>query len=669
MNFMEQKKLLPHNLPKGELALSKIQKLINTARELGGTLYDVAADSGLLSANHFMEQNFEEQITGEHLFPGDLTVVTEVYVQFPETSKLDRIFLYSDNAEKDIRLLKEGSIRNGKLVIEYDRLELLHAKGYKCIYSRAEDGHNGKAFVYYNNSFGNDKKMLSFHLWDDCFTFVESGFHQALMVRTSLGVEFVMPDVHAVQECMRTIYAENLIREDNRPDFRIERIDMEEEEIQRAVLDRKSGIWESVSSEKYEKLPESYKRLLYQITYIKVHYPRVYEQVWSEEFEPEDETTIINWDELAVSVGICLSDGASYGVCLMQDGTIKRIPNQKLAYDTPLNLKYKFPGYGNILNAGTAGSRMGIIMKEIVKSAENMLRISVNKVAVTHVGELPEHSDIVKLMEGRMKRASQKGTTETDADLIAYAEIADKNMNGLDLINWAANLAELPGFKYVDSVTAMVKAYEGTEENGLKDKEIGLVYDFSQTDFILTLVRMHEGKELEVILRDKIEYPEDYLYEPENDFSPGLDQILGNKIDYFMLNAGLRALGIYGQEEVDREAFDELRRSIPRVKRQFIRNDKAKLFFDNGYVNMMEDYPIEDFAECYIPVLKRNKEFLKEFISKAGIDMEDISKIYLAGEKTEYPFVRESIKSILPKKQCSVNASECVAARGAVLSL
>ena len=92
---------LPHNLPGGEVSIKKIKKLVDTAIELGGTVYEVAGDSGLLSASHFLELAFDEQITPEKVLSEDMTVVTEVYVHFPETGEMDRIFLWSKNAAKD----------------------------------------------------------------------------------------------------------------------------------------------------------------------------------------------------------------------------------------------------------------------------------------------------------------------------------------------------------------------------------------------------------------------------------------------------------------------------------------------------------------------------------------------------------------------------------------
>lgn len=673
--YETQNMLLPHNLPYGDGYIKKVKKLINTAEELGGTVYEVAADSGLLSARHFMELQFDEQVTSEHMLSEDMTVVTEVYVQFAESPELDRIFLYSDDARNDIALKEEGNICDGKLVIAYDKLKSLHAKGYKCLCQRSEDGHNGKSFVRYHSSFGNDRKMQSFQPWDSSVTFVGNGFNQALLVNTVFETVFVMPDIYAVEESIKTFYAEELIREKYDVGFWIERISQQDEKVMATLQDRETDILGSSRPEIYGGLPESYKRLIYQIAYIKTYYPDVYELVWDEHFEPDDERTAISFDTSCASVGISLGCYETYAVCRMADGSIKRVPNMKYSYDTPLCQKYRFKGYGDIRNAGAAGSRMGLIMKEIKESAEFLFDVCVEKVYVTHIGDLPDREEIVRVMKRRLNRAEMRGNANRKSDLIAYEEIADKNMDGLEVIKWAAELANLPGFEYVDSLNAMVNAFEKSDErNVLKGDEIALLYDFRECDLILSLIRRNADNELEIIAQEEEFEPElgiydaeDYDYD-EGEYNPSLELVLGRDMDQFMTAAGLGALGICGENEVDEEAFEELRRSAPRVKRQFRRNDEVKLIFNNGYLSMMETYPVAGFQKCFEPVLKKSDALLRSVLDGAGLCMEDISKVFLAGEETEYPFVRKRIEELTKKEVCCINASVCIAARGAVLS-
>ena len=73
-------------------------------------------------------------------------------------------------------------------------------------------------------------------------------------------------------------------------------------------------------------------------------------------------------------------------------------------------------------------------------------------------------------------------------------------MDGKDVIKWAAELAEIFGFLYVDPFQAIVNAYDiADEQNRLKVNDIGLFYDFSEVNLSVTLVRKDVDGGLTVI--------------------------------------------------------------------------------------------------------------------------------------------------------------------------
>ena len=88
----------PHNHHCGEKAKNDFMKLINTAMELGGTVYEVAVDAGLFSAYQFMQNLLDDTIIPEPMAREDMTIVTEVYVRYPGMDVLERVFLASGNA-------------------------------------------------------------------------------------------------------------------------------------------------------------------------------------------------------------------------------------------------------------------------------------------------------------------------------------------------------------------------------------------------------------------------------------------------------------------------------------------------------------------------------------------------------------------------------------------
>lgn len=121
-------------------------------------------------------------------------------------------------------------------------------------------------------------------MWDSDCTFVGSGFNQALLVRTMFETVLVMPDIYAVEQCIKAVYAEKLIQERYEPTFTLERAErdayvMKERELVRLQVFGRRELNE------YTELRESYCRLIEQIAYVKVHYLMVYDIVWDEKFE------------------------------------------------------------------------------------------------------------------------------------------------------------------------------------------------------------------------------------------------------------------------------------------------------------------------------------------------------------------------------------------------
>lgn len=675
-NVETEKMTFPHNLPCGQQAAKKILKLVNTAYELGGTVYDVAADAGLLSAYHYMEVLFD--VEGEEISSKDMTVVTEVYVRYSETAELERIFLYSDNASTDNRLLEEGHTEAGKLIIDYDKLKSLHEKGFKCYYQRADEA--GNVFSSrFKDVFGKDQKRISFKLWDSDFNFIGSGFNQALLVQTKFGMMLVMPDIYAVQQCIKVVYAEKLIQERYKPTFSIERTEKDAYVVNELELVRFQLFGRRKLTE-YEEFYDSYRMLTQQVAYIKVHYLMVYDIVWDEKFEIEDERTIINWDDYdEVTLGISISEyEGCYAVFRNKEGRAIRVPDFDCPYEMPLQKKYKFKGCGNLRNAGVAGSRLGLIFKDIVSSMQAMFDVGVKKVNITCMSEFPYNTDIIDFMEARKKRLKKNGIPEEeDVSLIAYQE-APYNIctSGGDIIEWAAELAGLKEAKYVGSINATVTAFEefarknAPNEKLLEENEIGLIYEMSENQVELHLFIKEENGAFHLIDRRNTYGPvNDDYYDAdeleEDEYSPDFDYVLGYALEEFMLSEGLRALGIYGETESDERAFEELRNSAPKVRQQLRRCDSAKVIFNNVYLSMLKEFPIERFERCYKPLLERNKRFLEEFLSNTDYSMDDIKKVYLVGSEWQYPFVRKYIEEIVGEKACYLAPFDCVAARGA----
>lgn len=599
-----------------EKMTERICKLVNTVTELGGTVYDVAEDAGLISANDFLKLHFEGE---EEKFRRNVQLVTEVYVKAKIHNKevLERVFLCAEDELLDLHLLNAGTVTEGKFIIDYENLKILAPKGYQCLYHRREDGHNGTSFTLFYSAFKDNRKMFPFKMWEPDQIFIGNGFNRALLVETDFESAFVMPDIHMVREALRVFRAENLIQDVYQNNFQIERIDMEDFKVYETLRNDREDISGMGRVPDDEQLPESYRRLFYQKAYIKTYYPEEYEEIWNREKKIEKSKTRAKNER--VSLGICFAGCEAYGVCQMADGTIRRIPQLECLAETPLNLSYGFKLAGG-------DEDVAPIMKKIIFAAESVYKVMVEKVYVTVAGEEQKNSDRLEVMKNVL--ATKQG--------------------------------ELPQIEYVDYVTAIMKVYEKeVAVSQMKENEIALIYDFGNEYLYLGLVKKEENGRYHLL---QCIYEEDR----EKFYNPDLQEAVKNDVEHFMLNTHLRPLGIACDRGMTKAALERVRNSYLRMKRQLLRSDSAIILFQ-CWLSITDDYPIERLETCFFKILKRNDRLLNELLESAGISVNDISMIVLAGEESNYPFVGKHITEVTGKDVVTVGAPESVAARGAVL--
>ena len=88
-------------------AKEKIEMLEKAAIELGGTVYEAAADSGLLSAAAFMRRHFGSK---KEWNTKRVKEVMEAFVYFSDAEELDRIFLQPADVRQVGELINYGNI-------------------------------------------------------------------------------------------------------------------------------------------------------------------------------------------------------------------------------------------------------------------------------------------------------------------------------------------------------------------------------------------------------------------------------------------------------------------------------------------------------------------------------------------------------------------------------
>lgn len=604
--------------------IKTIYKLAALATELGGTVYEIAQTGGLLSAARFLELHTKKENEKQ---PENVQLVTEAYIRFEDREELDRIFLYhenmqSDNAAADRELLKEGCIEDGKLVILYEKLSGLAAKGYHCIYRRAADGHNGRAFARYHAAFGENRMMIPFQMWDSSAYFMGNGRNRALLVTTDFEQVFVMPDIQAVLESICVVHAEQLIREKYDVQFYVERMR-----------------WKKEKGE----FPEAYMRLQQQIEFVREYYPEIHKLVWSRNY-------LKRFEGVGVTVGICMDYGRSVAVCLMPDGTISRISNVEREGERSDDSKYCFAGFEDYVHEEISVENMSDIIKKVIVSAEETYKVTVDKVFFTLTDngsdctEKPVCEEFVKqgvpeveyvdyytaIMRAYAKNEAVKELKEDDIALVC--ELSEVRM-AWTIIRKCKQ----------DSYEKIYRTEEPYPEDGIYylDEDFSHVYENTFQD----------------------------VYEDEfgDPVVPGLREVMWSDMDHFMLDAGLREFGIVGWKQGNRKAFQKMHCDWIRIKRQLLRNDSSPIQFQNSYLSFTMDYPIGRLEKCFAPILRNCDDILQVLFRESGVSKDVFGTVLLMGENCEYPFVQKHFEELTDKKPVIVNMLECVAARGAVL--
>ena len=567
-----------------------LKKLINTAIEAGGTMYEVAEAGGFLEANRFFELRFDEDASEL------LQKETPQAVDFDAVDAED----YQSAMFKEERRLK---------ILEKRRDALRR-------YINPED-------VTYN------------------------GFDQAWLVKTELGEMSLRADIFSVEQCMKVLYAERMIRWKYDPLFYAERIN---------------------AHRGYTKLNE-------QISYIKEHYPGVYDTVWAKDFIPDEELKGCQEEPQEAVLGLSVSeDMGYYAVCRMENGDIRRVVT--VDYDETMSPTdaYYIDESLYIIDVGKNGSDIGLFLKKLLQTAKAQYNVKIKKICLTCREELTDKKKISDYMRRMLKFMERGRSLNRSVQVIAFREMGMDvdEIEAIDVLKWAADLAGIPEFQYVENETAIMAAFENLGKNAsLAENEIGLIFDFNEQMVKVTLIKRNQCGEHEIINSRHIWGPERRVYDKnttgDDEYDPSLYDELKREVENLMMDAGLKALGIYKADEDDEQLFCESGMDASRIKRQLRRNDSAKVIYENGFISMQEDFPIEKLEQCFMPILDRIERFLRKTVADADLGMKDISKVYLVGNECEYPFIRERIEKITGRKGCYLSPVECVDAVGSVL--
>jgi hypothetical protein len=644
---------IPYNLNSGQEYLKKLRDIIKNYSELGGTPYEILEASGLKEIESFGLLDEEIWTNSDELIQRRTEkriIAIEVYVDYLYIEKMKKVFLFSEHINDYALLLKEGIVSEGKLIIKYKKFQELLDKGYQSISCRNVKAWNEQQITA-GNGFNIVVLMLDYKV--DLNEELSQCEYWSKLSGENLGNYYLQVDLYAIETCFEILKKEKFIRENLDPRFQIERINVLSKDDEILLEQETKGVFLYEMGYDVEHFPECYRKLAYQTAYIKYHYPRLDEMM-------KEVSNIGNEIDSIQSIGIALEMSESHGAYCLSDEKVRLIHNDINSQE--IGAKWSFEGISSLLNAGVAASEIGLRIRKIKKSLENINGNEINSAVISLPMVVPEKAEIQNSMKERENRLN--GDSNDKLNLEVYRELDLYDASGWDIVKRASEMAGIQHVVILPRALAISCAYEHmSKENELKEGGASIVYDWGKDNFSATLIRRHRG-EVEILGQEVIKNPaidkEDYV---TMNYTL-LDCMKHSMKQEIMKDGKLHAWGLNSECQ---NAWDTFYSMAESVINQVIRGNKGTLIWDNGWMRVVESYPGRAFQKIFEPYYKRTEDVVKKVIYEAGFKDTDISKIFLAGEWGNYSYIWGKLKEFIGRQGeiCVMEDTNLAAVKGA----
>ena len=405
------------------------------------------------------------------------------------------------------------------------------------------------------------------------------------------------------------------------------------------------------------ELAESYRKLIYQVCYIRYYYEDIYKKVWNKTYQPYlFETECPALKKAKGTLGIALGMEESYVVFAEEDGIIKRVP-AFLEGEYSEGERYGFCGTGNLRRAGIAYSKLALMCRSILENQRMISHVGPHKVNVILKGEIPSCSDITMAIRERKEKANLAPGAKVTPEIMADMQLAGKNLDGIDIVRAAAELAAFPDVSITtNGMNAIAEVYNQKEKYRLQEGEYAIVFYLDEAEFELGLIEREDHK---CVCKARSN-PVQNFQKLVRDAEESLFHKMKNCIE-----PSLVAVGITLEDEKYHRAYETFQSGISRIRRQFVRNDEAVIKYDNGWLAVEETLPIKDYTACFAPVYQECIKAVWQLQEKEEI--ENISKIYLAGSRSDDVGLWDALEQKYPQRICIWGDLEHVMAIGATM--
>ena len=591
--------------------------------ERGGTAYEIAEQSGFLAALDFYHLHglYDNDEAVHSYVRNKWILAVEAYVYQPKNNAYDRVFLYTDSADDEQELRNAGEIQKGRLQLKQEEFQKLQQNGFHVVSSEQRS------------------------VWSSGHVFSGNGYNRVLLAETGYHEKvFIQPDWSSVEACLTVLETEETIRMRIDPAFSIERINYEDSEVLEEMQPGNTGVFLCENGLRPETFPECYQRLAYQTAYLKHYYADIKEQDTQECEDKEDKLIL----------GIDLDSEVSYGAYVGPKQDLTYVFNGRIGCSNlPTSYFCTFEGYGDVMNAGVAISRMGLIIQRMMDEVQwGYGGRTIDHTVITLPPYLPNDSEVKKAMD-EMQTECQN---ECDFDIQVYQEMGAEGMSGQDMIKKAAELAGAYPVTLLRQSEAICYAYERVY--GVETFEEGapvLVYDWNQTWFTAAVLKK---------TKDGFSVCAEEFMDSGNAL---LNRMLIEDAKRVLCNDGrLAACKASPYDERWKKDWDQFERQIDRIKNQLARCGKATLIFDLKWLKKTDEYPWERFEPTFASYYEKTQGLVKKVMADAGVDRGGFSHVMLAGDWSKFPYVWEHLEQLTGKKVCQMKEPLLVAAFGAV---
>ncbi len=651
--------IVAENFYSGMGSVYTLKQQMKRIIKAGGNVYEVLRCCGLLelvnSGIISSETEIEVNDPDTEVWQKNKLLVLDVCVEFADENMLERVYLYCDNHREYRNLLEKGSVTNGELILTYETLRELADLNYFCICT------NPANYSCYEELFYDRVKLC--HIRNDGQAVIaKNGFNVVcLVLEETKTYRLHRADLYAFETCLCVLQTEEEIRRYIDPYFYVEKISfksLEEyediatippfgEEVLLMLQPGNEGIFLSEADLRIEDYPMPYRKLAYQMAYMRYYYPQL------ERVKKEVEDSRKYPDSLGIELDLHVSRGGRY----RSKKEVDLLMHHKSEYD--------FEGFHSLSDLGVAASEMAKCIQRIVEKAKCDTDMENTPMVICLPTELLNKEEAEKALEDLQDNV---GTDPQAAlSLLLYEELELQEAGTYECVRKAVELLGLTNVELVPRALCIAAAYEHmNQENSLVGYENGLVIDWNLDYLCITVVSRLGDEDINILNQKILRLPMENF-----DVKEGLRRELEATMEMSVFEETIYDFFFDESEDVDvtREEKQYRYYMADNVLNQLMRCPYANLILDDCmFANKVERYYEIFFQqEVMSELMAKAEELIRGVLEGVQLVPEDITKVYFSGVLGNYSELWTLLKQFCARdvRICVMDDTKYAAVKGA----